>query len=221
MRQWNALKSYPKSPKHLGFQRTIRNRIIASYRDADYFDGERQNGYGGFSYDGRWKSVAQDLCEEYRLDNESSVLQVQCEKGFLLHEFLKLHPLMRVRGTETSVYARNEGVNGIRLGIRLEPPTKLPFNHKEFDLVIALGVVYTLCLADAIKSLKEITRVGKSSFVTLGAYETEEDLRLFKDWSLLGTTLLKKEEWQEVLSHCGYQGDYSFVTAQSLGLCAS
>ena len=220
MREYNALKSYPKSGKTLGFPRTIRNRLIASYRDDAFFDGDRLNGYGGYRYDGRWADVARDLCEEYRLDNKSQVLQVQCEKGFLLYELLKLNPLMRVRGTETSVYARNEGMNGIRLGIRLESPTRLPFNHKEFDLVLALGVVYTLNLADAVKTLAEITRVGKRSFVTLAAYETEEDLKLFKDWSLLGTTILKKDEWREVLIHAGYQGDYCFVTAESLGLCA-
>lgn len=219
MREYDALKQYQTQPKPK-LKRTIANRIIASYRGHSFFDGQRVNGYGGFRYDGRWKPVAVNFIEEYGLTNESSILQLGCEKGFLLHELLQLNPLMRVRGQETSLYARDQAMRDIRLGIRLHPYVEIPFHFREFDLVIALGIIYTLNLGDAIKCLKEIVRVGKDSFVTLASYETREDLELFKHWSLLGTTILKKEEWLEVLKHCEYEGDYSFVTAQSLGLCA-
>jgi hypothetical protein len=73
--------------------------------------------------------------------------------------------------------------------------------------------------ADAISCLKEIQRVSKGKrVIALAAYETEEDKRLFEWWTLLGTTLLKKDEWVEVLNHVGYTGDYKFTTAQSLNL---
>ena len=58
---------------------------------------------------------------------------------------------------------------------------RIAFADGEFDFVVAIGPVYSLNLPDAIKCLKEIQRVGKGkSFITLGAYETEEDLRLFR-----------------------------------------
>ena len=219
MSERDPLRGYPESPKTL--KRTIHNRIAASYREYEFFDGQRENGYGGLHYDGRWKPIAQNFIADYQLSSRSSVLQLGCEKGFLRHELLSLEPLMRVRGQETSLYARNHAVKDIRLGIRLNPFTTIPFENKEFDLVIALGVVYTLNLAEAMKLLRELERVGKHSFVTLATYETDGDWRLFLDWTLLGTTILKKEEWIEVMKHCGYSGDYKFTSAKSLNICVS
>ena len=220
MREFDALQDYPQTDRVVG-SRTIRNRIEASYRGREFFDGDRNSGYGGLIYDGRWADVARRMCDTYGLGNEGSVLHLVCERGFLLHEFLKINPLMRCRGTETSLYARNTALRDIRLGIRLEPPTEISFGEKEFDLVIAIGAVYTLTLADAIQCLKEIQRVGKQAFVTLGAYETSTDRDLLLQWSLLGTTILRKDEWLDVMKHAGYDGDYKFVTAKSLKLCAS
>ena len=69
---------------------------------------------------------------------------------------------------------------------------KLNYKDNEFDFVMALGVVYTHSLGDAIKCLKEIQRVGKGkSFITLASYEDQNDFWLFKQWSLLGTTILR------------------------------
>ena len=95
----------------------------------------------------------------------------------------------------------------------------LEFEDNFFDFVIAIGVVYSLNLTDAIKCLKEIQRVSKGkSFITLGAYENENDYRLFKYWTLLGSTILTKKEWTQVLKHIKYTGDYKFNTASSLNL---
>ena len=200
--------------------RTIANRLIAMRRGAEFFDGNRQNGYGGYVYDGRQGPIAARFCGHYGLSNASSVLQIQCEKGFLLYGFLQLYPLMRVRGTENSTYALAEAIR--RVGsMRFAQPTENPFKDKEFDLVIALGVVYSLTLIDAVKCLQETERVGRHGYVTLAAYETLDDLELFRKWTLLGTTILKRDEWLEVMKHAGYHGDYSFVTAQKLGLCES
>ena len=57
MREFNALSSYPQPKERVVGPdiRTIKNKIIASYRDEGYYDGERDNGYGGYNYDGRWK----------------------------------------------------------------------------------------------------------------------------------------------------------------------
>jgi hypothetical protein len=85
--------------------------------------------------------------------------------------------------------------------------------------VIAIGPVYSLNLANAIRCLKEIKRVGKDkSFITLGSYTNEIDFKLFRYWTLLGATILKKKEWIEVLKHTKYNGDYKFNTAKSLNL---
>ena len=222
MREFDALKGYPepREPRlvHPNI-RTIHNRIIASYRGKEFYDGDRDNGYGGLKYDGRWAPIAKTMMEQYSLSGQSAVLQIGCDKGFLLHEFLQLCPAIKVRGTEVSDYAIECAMPSVKPFVHKASFSELTFASGEFDFVIAIGPVYSLNLADAIKCLKEIQRVGKGrSFITLGAYETEEDLRLFRYWTLLGCTVLSKKDWIEVLNHAGYMGDYKFNTAQSLRL---
>jgi len=38
------------------------------------------------------------------------------------------------------------------------------------------------------------------------------------NWTLLGATVLKKQEWKQVLKHTKYTGDYKFNTTKSLNL---
>ena len=222
MREFDALKDYPE-PKELRLVhpkiRTIHNRIIASYRGKEFYDGDRNNGYGGLEYDGRWAPIAKNMLKEYSLGSQPAILQIGSDKGFLLHDFLQLCPTAKVRGTEISDYAIDNTMPSVKPFVRKTSFIELPFADGEFDFVVAIGPVYSLNLPDAIKCLKEIQRVGKGkSFITLGAYETEEDLRLFRYWTLLGCTVLSKQDWVEVLRHAGYTGDYKFNTAQSLNL---
>jgi len=222
MREFDALSGYPepKEPRLVHPKiRTIQNRIIASYRDKEFYDGDRNNGYGGLIYDGRWAPIAENMIESYALSAQSAILQIGCEKGFLLHEFRQLLPDVKLAGTEISDYPIICAMPSVKGFIQKAPFTQLPFANREFDFVIAIGAVYSLNLADVVTCLKEIQRVGNGrSFITLGAYETEEDFRLFRYWSLLGCTVLSKQDWIEVLNHAGYTGDYRFNTAQSLKL---
>ena len=76
-------------------------------------------------------------------------------------------------------------------------------------------------LEGCIKTLREIQRVGRSKWITLCAYENEEDiegLMLMRYWVLLGTTILTKADWLEVMAHTGYKGDYRFDTAKFMNL---
>ena len=222
MREYDALAGYPepKSPRVVNPGiRTVYNRIVASYRDKRFYDGDRNDGYGGFRYDGRWAPIAENMMEQYSLSGQSAILQIGSDKGFLLHEFRQLCPAIKVRGTEISDYAISCTMPSVKPFVQNAPFTELPFADGEFDFVIAIGAVYSLNLPDAIKCLKQIQRTGRGkSFVTLAAYETEEDLRLFRYWTLLGCTILSKEDWVDVLNHAGYTGDYKFNTAQSLNL---
>ena len=191
MREFNPLVGYPepKQPRVVGPDvRTVENRIIAAYRGEEYYDGDRNNGYGGFKYDGRWAPIARNMYDEYGLEPTSAVLQVGCEKGFLLHDFIDQYPRMKVCGTDISEYAVANSMERVNL-------------------------------ADAIQALKEIERVSKgSSFVTLAAYRTEDEKKLFEWWTVLGATLLHEDEWVKVMEHAGYTGDYKFTTSRSLKL---
>ena len=222
MREFDALSGYPepKQPRVVSPNlRTIQHRIVSSYRGRDLYDGDRNFGYGGLNYDGRWLPIAKNMCLEYDLDAQSAVLQVGCDKGFLLHDFLQVHPKIKVRGTDISDYPIEQAMESVKPTIQKAPFTQLPFEDGEFDFVIAIGPVYALNLGDAIRCLKEIQRVSKGkSFITLGSYTDEESFRLFRYWTLLGTTILHENEWVEVLNHVGYTGDYKFNSAKSLHL---
>jgi hypothetical protein len=222
MRYFDALRGYPEptNPRIVGENiRTMHHRIIAFERDKEFFDGARETGYGGFNYDGRWLEIAKNMCEDYQLTSESSVLQINCEKGFLLNDFLQIHAEMEVCGTETSQYAMQNAMASVQEKINLASPLKLHFPDNTFDFVIGLGVVYAFTIPDAITSLKEIQRVTKgNSFITLASYQTEEEFWLFKHWTLLGNLLLKKNEWLEIMQYAGYTGDYKLTGAKSLNL---
>lgn len=220
--KYNLLNEYPKSlsPRVVGKSiRTINHRLIATKRDKEFFDGDRNFGYGGFIYDGRWKAIAKKICNEFLLKKNSTVLQINCEKGFLLHDIKQLRDDIKVYGTETSDYAISSSMPDIKSSIHKSSPCDLKFSDNYFDFVIALGVIYTLTLSDAIIALREINRVSKGkSFITLATYSTEEEYFLFKDWTLLGSLLFKREEWLEILREAKYEGHFWFTDANSLNL---
>ena len=221
MREFDLLSNYPVLKKRYISKnsRTIKSRIIASYKDKEFYDGKRENGYGGYKYDGRWKIIAKKIFKFYELKSNAKILQIGCDKGFLLNDIKKIFPRSKIKGIEVSDYAIKKSKIKIRKYIKKGQFYNLPFKKNEFDFVIAIGPVYSLSLSESIKCLKEINRVGKGkSFITLGSYNNEKDLRLFRYWTLLGTTILKKKEWIEVLKHTKYSGDYKFNNAKSLNL---
>jgi SAM-dependent methyltransferase len=222
MREFNLLGEYPQpdSPRVVSRNlRTIHHRLVAFRRSREFFDGDRNFGYGGFAYDGRWQPIAKGICQNYGIEAGHKVLQINSEKGFLLHDLKSACAGLEVFGSETSEYAIENSMDNVRDCIHRALPDALPFPDSHFDFIIGLGVVYIQTLEGAVQVLKEIQRTGKgASFVTLAAYETEEDYFLFRDWTLLGALILKKEEWREVLEYSGYTGDYWFTGAESLNL---
>ena len=55
-------------------------------REKNFFDGDRNYGYGGLKYDGRWKKLFPKLIKRYKLTKKSKVLDLGCKKGFLLKD---------------------------------------------------------------------------------------------------------------------------------------
>ena len=148
------------------------------------------------------------------------ILQLNCEKGFLLNDLKNIEPKIQITGLENSQYAIDNSMENIKKDIKkCENYINLKYEDNYFDFVIALGVVYTHNLTDAIKCLKEIQRVSKNkSFITLASYETQEEYWLFKQWTVLGSTLLQESEWEKVLEHVNFTGDYFFTNSSVLNL---
>ncbi len=222
MREFNLLEGYPspKEPRYVSENlRKISNRINAVNRDKEFFDGDRNDGYGGYYYDGRWVKLAKKIINEYSIKNNSNLLHINSEKGFLLYDIHNLNPNINIFGVDSSKYCISNTKDEISKFVAQGDYLNLEFPDNYFDFVLAIGVVYAFNLKDAIKSINEIQRVSRDkSFITLASYEALEDYFLFKKWTLLGTTILKKNEWIDVLNFCNFKGDYYFTNAKTLNL---
>jgi|TARA_B110000114_G_scaffold183993_1_gene226596 hypothetical protein len=223
MKEYNLLSDYSQTKVKRFVGKGIRNiehRIIASERGNLFFDGDRNFGYGGLKYDGRWSGVAKKIIKKFDLKDNSKILQLASEKGFLIHEIKKINPKINVSGFETSKYAVSKTIKPVKKLIKkFTSFSDLNLIHSKFDCIIALGVVYIHTLSDAIQLLKNIQRLSKGkSFITLASYETEKDYWLFKDWTVLGSLLYKKEEWKKIMKYAGYKGYYSFTNSKKLNL---
>lgn len=199
--------------------RSIKSRIAAWRLDYEYYDGSRENGYGGFCYDGRWSKIIPGIIREYGLDNGSAVLDIGCKKGFFMHDLRRALPDCKIRGVENHPYPIENAMETVKSDMILSPYEKLPFKDGSFDFVMGFASIYMLNFGGVLSALREIQRVGKGkSYVTLGAYQTKEEKELFLEWTLLGTTVLHEDEWLEVFNETGYTGDYYFTSAKSLHL---
>ena len=80
MKEFDLLSSYPSLNKRYVSKNTrkIENRIVASYRGKEFYDGKRNDGYGGFKYDGRWQNIAKRIFEHYKLKDDAKILQIGC-----------------------------------------------------------------------------------------------------------------------------------------------
>ncbi len=198
-------------------ERTVINKMYAWRLDKQYYDGSRLNGYGGFKYDGRWLKLLPPIIKRYKLTKKSKVLDLGCKKGFLLKDLNILLPGIKSYGIENHSYPLKKAVKCKSKLIKSEY-TKLPFKNKSLDFIIAFNSLYMQNLGDVIKSLKEIERVSKKSFVVLASGENDDERNKFYKWTLIGTSILLKKEWKILFKRIGFKGDYYFSSAKSLGV---
>ena len=198
-------------------ERSVLNKIKAWELGKDYYDGNRLNGYGGFKYDGRWQKMLPKIIKRYKLTSKSKVLDLGCKKGFLLKDLNILLPGIKSFGIENHSYALKKSVKCQSKLIQSEY-YKIPFKDNYFDFVIAFNSLYMYNLGDVIKSLKEIERVSKKSYIVLASGENDKERNKFYRWTLIGTSILLQKEWKKLFNQVGFTGDYYFSSAKSLGV---
>ena len=209
----DLLENYPKAKRDLNAraaEKTEADRAIARQFGKDFFDGERRHGYGGFSYQSRfWQPVIPTFTKHWDLSPASSVLDVGCAKGFMLHDLKELIPGITVRGVDVSEYAIQTSMPDVRQDVIVANATKLPFADKSFDVVISINTVHNLDRNDCGQALKEIERVSRGkSFITVDAYRNEEEKERMYAWNLTAKTIMSVDEWIAFFKEVGYTGDY-------------
>ena len=124
----------------------VKCMITAKKYSKEYWDGDRRYGYGGYNYiPGRWKKVAESLIKNYKLSNDSSILDVGCGKAFLLFELKTLLPDLKICGLDSSKYAIENSKKEIKNHLIVHnAKDKYPFEDNKFDLVISLNTLHNL-----------------------------------------------------------------------------
>lgn len=185
---------------------------IAKKFDFDYWDGDRKIGYGGFKYDGRWRSVAEKLADHYKLNSNSKVLDVGCGKGFLLYDLTRVIPGIQIKGLDISKYALENSKEEIKKELIVGNAKKLPFEDNSFDLIISINTLHNLKSFDLESALNEIERVSnKDKYLVVESYRNEEEKVNLLYWQLTCESFYSPEEWDWWLKKCNYTGDHSFI----------
>lgn len=209
----DILINYPKAKRDLNARlesKSEESRKIGRKFGFDYFDGDRNHGYGGYSYNPKfWQPVIPTIVENYKLDNSSNVLDVGCAKGFFLYDLKLALPGINVTGVDISDYAVTNSLPEVKPFLQVGNATELPFKDNYFDFVISINTIHNLNLQDCASALQEIERVTKGkSFITVDAYRNDEERARMEAWNLTALTMMSVDEWKKFFLEVGYTGDY-------------
>ena len=212
-REIDILANYPKAKRDLSARlesKSEESRKIGRKFGFDYFDGDRNHGYGGFSYNPKfWQPVIPTIVENYKIGNSSKVLDIGCAKGFFLYDLKLAFPGINVTGVDISEYAIANSIPEIKSYLQVGTATKLPFEDNYFDFVISINTIHNLNRQDCAVALQEIERVTKGrSFITVDAYRNDKEKARMEAWNLTALTMMSVDEWKQFFLEVGYTGDY-------------
>jgi ubiquinone/menaquinone biosynthesis C-methylase UbiE len=208
----NLLTALPNSNRPLSERKQIpiADRRFHWELDREYFDGTRNQGYGGYKNDGRWDPVALDLSNHFGLNSNACILDVGCAKGYLLESFHNAIKNSENWGLDISKYAVSHASNPQKERLIIGNAKDLPFEDAVFDLVVSINSLHNILnINDLLQSLREISRVSKgSAYVTIAAYSNDTEKSIIDDWAVVATTYMHQMEWLELFDKANYTGDY-------------
>ena len=185
---------------------------LAKQWGKDYWDGDRRTGYGGYTYDGRWRKVADALVAHYGLKAGDRILDVGCGKAFLLYDLTQACPGVEVAGIDVSRYALEHAKEEMKPFLHEATAASLPFPDKHFDLVISINTLHNLFCYDLFAALREMERVGRRhKYLCVESWRTEEEKANLLYWQFTCEMFCTPREWEWWFDHAGYTGDHSFI----------
>ena len=186
--------------------------LIAKQWGFDYWDGERRYGFGGYTYDGRWRVVAEDMARHYGLKAGDRILDIGCGKAFLLYELAQAVPGVEVAGIDISDYAIENAKIEVRPFLQRGTCCDLPYGNKSFDFVFSLNTFHNLYVDELDAALREMERVGKGGkYACVESYRDEREKTNLLYWQLTCESFYTPKEWEWVFERTGYTGDYGFI----------
>ena len=151
----------------------------------------------------------------YGLNSKSKILDIGCGKGYLLYEFIKLIPEIKIFGLDISEYALNNCKDEISNSLKLGNATNLPYESNFFDLVISINTLHCLHSYELDSALKEIERVGKyNKYICVESYRNEIEKANLLYWQVTCEAFNSPKGWKWWFKNSGYTGDYSFIYFQ-------
>ena len=209
----DLLVNYPKPKRDLNARaeaKTERDREIAREFGKEFFDGDRRHGYGGFTYHPRfWGPVVPTFIKHWNMTSHHSLLDVGCAKGFMLHDFSEALPGLSVAGIDVSTYAIDNAIESMGENLSVADAVALPFEDDSFDFVVSINTIHNLEKNECFTALREIERVSRvGSFVTVDAYNSDEEKKRMYAWNLTAKTIMSTEDWVRFFAEAGYSGDY-------------
>ena len=211
MGEINLLARYPKATRDIKARLVHKeeNRRIALKFGKEYFDGTREQGYGGYRYDGRWIPIAEDIVRHFRLKPGDRVLDIGCGKGFLVKDLMKVCPGLEAFGLDISEYAVTHCEPEVVGRLQVGNARHLPFPDNSFQAALAINTIHNLERAECIGALQEIERVAPGrAYVQVDAYRSTGERKIFEDWMLTARTHGMPADWVKILKEAGYTGDY-------------
>lgn len=208
----NLLDLYPRANRNVDDRAgtaTEKDRQLARQFGQEFFDGERNQGYGGYRYDGRWKPIADRFKTYYDMTGHVDILDIGCAKGFFLNDFLEIMPSATVRGIDISQYAIDNAMESVKPFLDVGNAKDLPYPDKSFDLVVAINTIHNLDVDECRLAVQEVERVTRTnSFIVVDAYRNDEEKERMLKWNLTAQTILHVDEWKVFFDEAGYTGDY-------------
>ncbi len=185
---------------------------LAKHWGYDYWDGDRRINYGGYSFiPGRWAPVANMMIDHYNLKPGDHVLDVGCGKGFQLAELVAALPGLNVCGLDISDYAIEHAHPDVKSKLHKGTASRLPFENKQFDLVISINTLHNLNNRDLEAALREMERVGKNKYLCVESYRNEEEKANLLYWQVTCEQFNSPEDWDWWFEATGFTGDYSLI----------
>lgn len=218
MQEMTFLQDYQNSTKRDYIARVLEDKphcvTVAKQFEKEYWDGHRRYGYGGYKYDGRWKTVAEKLIKHYKLTDDFKILDIGCGKGHLISEIKKQLKWATVKGCDISRHAIKDAQPNVKINLKEADCAYLPYPTGYFDFVLSINVFHNLRAPELKKALSEMNRVtkdGGKQYICVESWETEAEKCNLLNWQLTAESLHDIPSWRWLFKEYDYHGDREFI----------